>query len=81
MTENVIATETVYFINKVALAHKVSRQVYVCLCVWQHLFHCMGTDLSVQLEVQRVGHAFCLTACGGTGEEVAIETNILSQHR
>ena len=66
-----------HFLNKVALVHQVSVSVYV----WQYLFHCMGTDLSVQLEVQRVRRAFCLTACTGPQGEVAIETNILSQHR
>lgn len=45
------------------------------------LFLCVRTDLSVQLEVQGVGHAFCLTACTETLEQVAIETDILSQHK
>lgn len=47
----------------------------------QPSFHCMRTDLSVQLEVKQVDHAFCLTVCTETGKMVAIETRILSQQR
>ena len=80
MSENVILPLKLFY--EVTLAHRVSILcVCVSVCVCEHLFHCMGTDLSVQLEVNLVGRAFCLTACRGTQEEVAIVTNILSQHR
>lgn len=39
----------------------------MCVCIWKHLFHCMGRGLSIQLQEQQIGHEVCWMVCRKTG--------------
>lgn len=45
------------------------KQISSHVCGRENLFHCMGTDFSIQLDVQQVGHALCLQLCKNTDRE------------